>query len=115
MSRPPINILITFNICITLHVCKSSNLGLCDVLVQIVNMCEELVPILHTHRKVVAVLHSFDKYVIYLPTSESINMVISSTKVGPNDYRNSLYVNFTFGKCDVLVPICTMGVKLTKW
>ena len=78
-------------------------------------MCEELVPILHTHRKVVAVLHSFDKYVIYLPTSESINMVFFSTKVGPNDYRSSRYVNFTFGKCDVLVPIGIMDVKFTKW
>ena len=30
-------------------------------------------------------------------------------------YRNWPYVNFTFGKCDVLIPILLMGVKFTKW
>ena len=30
-------------------------------------------------------------------------------------YRNWPYINFTFGKCDVLVPIFLMGVKFTKW
>ena len=33
----------------------------------------------------------------------------------PKIYRNWPYVNFTFRKCDVLVPILLMGVKFTKW
>ena len=33
----------------------------------------------------------------------------------PKIYRNWPYVNFTFGKCDELVPILLMGVKFTKW
>ena len=33
----------------------------------------------------------------------------------PKIYRKWPYVNFTFGKCDVLVPILLMGVKFTKW
>ena len=33
----------------------------------------------------------------------------------PKIYRNWPYVNFTFGKCDVLVPVLLMCVKFTKW
>ena len=33
----------------------------------------------------------------------------------PKIYRNWPYVNFTFGKCDVLVPVLLMGVKFMKW
>ena len=33
----------------------------------------------------------------------------------PKIYRNWPYVNFTFGQCDVLVPILLIGVKFMKW
>ena len=78
-------------------------LHMCEELVPILHMCEELVPILHTREKVAPVLHMYDEYLPILHTSEIINM------------RNWPNVNFTFDKCDVLVPILLMGVKFTKW
>ena len=40
---------------------------------------------------------------------------IWAQSLDPKIYRNWPYVNFTFGKCNVLIPIFFMDVKFTKW
>ena len=73
---------------------------------QIIHMCEESGLVLDMYKELVPIFH----------TSEIINMRNSSINFRPKNLSKltTLNKNFTFGNCDVLLPILLMGVELTK-